>query len=95
MSGSSGWWARAHQAIARAEGLTQEEAAELSGFDYKYYQRIEDGEKNLSLKSLRKLAKALGVEPMGCSGSIIRHRNESGVTTVTSLRFRTRDAASG
>jgi transcriptional regulator with XRE-family HTH domain len=42
-------------------GLTQEEAARLSGFDYKYYQRIEYGEKNLALTSLQRLAKALGV----------------------------------
>jgi len=41
--------------------MTQEEAARLSGFDYKYFQRIEYGEKNLSLTSLSKLAKALKV----------------------------------
>ena len=39
----------------------QEEAARLSGFDYKYFQRIEYGQKNLSLTSLAKLAKALKV----------------------------------
>jgi transcriptional regulator with XRE-family HTH domain len=31
------------------------------GFEYKYYQRIEYGQKNLSLKTLNKLAKAFGV----------------------------------
>jgi len=32
------------------------------GFEYKYYQRIEYGQKNLSLKTLNKLAKAFGLE---------------------------------
>ena len=36
-------------------------AARLSGFDYKYFQGIEYGEKNLSLTSLAKLAKAFKV----------------------------------
>ena len=47
--------------LRQERGLTQEEAARLSGFDYKYFQRIEYGEKNLSLTSLGKLAKALKV----------------------------------
>ena len=41
-------------------GLKQEEMCRF-GFDYKYYQRIEYGEKNLTLKSLNKLAEAFGV----------------------------------
>ncbi len=41
-------------------GLKQEEMCRF-GFDYKYYQRIEYGEKNLTLKSLNKLAKAFGI----------------------------------
>ena len=31
------------------------------GFEYKYYQRVEYGQKNLSLKTLNRLAKAFGV----------------------------------
>ena len=42
-----------------AKGLKQEDMCRF-GFDYKYYQRIEYGEKNLTLKSLNKLAKAFG-----------------------------------
>jgi transcriptional regulator with XRE-family HTH domain len=38
-------------------GLKQEEMCQF-GFEYKYYQRIEYGQKNLSLKTLNKLAKA-------------------------------------
>lgn len=44
-------------------GLTQEAVAEKSGIHYKYYQRIETGTVNLTLDSLEKLAKALGVKP--------------------------------
>jgi transcriptional regulator with XRE-family HTH domain len=40
--------------------FTQEEMGRF-GFEYRYYQRIEYGEKNLSLKTLNKLAKAFGV----------------------------------
>ena len=40
--------------------LKQEEMCRF-GFDYKYYQRIEYGEKNLTLKSLNKSAEAFGV----------------------------------
>ncbi len=44
-----------------ARGLKQEEMCQF-GFEYKYYQRIEYGQKNLSLKTLNKLAKAFGVK---------------------------------
>lgn len=43
-----------------ARGLKQEDMCQV-GFDYKYYQRIEYGEKNLTLKTLNKLAEGLGV----------------------------------
>ena len=42
-------------------GLKQEEMCQF-GFEYKYYQRIEYGQKNLTLKTLNKLAKAFGVK---------------------------------
>lgn len=41
-------------------GLKQEEMCRF-GFDYKYYQRIEYGQKNLSIKTLNRLAKAFGI----------------------------------
>ena len=44
-----------------ARGLKQEEMCQF-GFEYKYYQRIEYGQKNLTLKTLHKLAKAFGVK---------------------------------
>jgi len=43
-----------------ARGFKQEDMCQF-GFEYKYYQRIEYGQKNLSLKTLNKLAKAFGV----------------------------------
>lgn len=42
-------------------GFTQEDMMSL-GFERRYYQRIEAGEINVSLKSLNKLAKAFGVK---------------------------------
>ena len=41
-------------------GLTQEQMTRF-GLDYKYYQRIEYGEKNLSLRTLYKIAKAFDI----------------------------------
>ncbi len=43
-----------------AKGLRQEDMCQF-GFEYKYYQRIEYGEKNLTLKTLNKVAKAFGI----------------------------------
>jgi transcriptional regulator with XRE-family HTH domain len=42
-------------------GLKQEDMCRF-GFEYKYYQRIEYGEKNLTLKTLNKLANSFGVD---------------------------------
>ena len=50
------------QELRTAKGLTQEDMQDF-GFNYRYYQRIEAGEKNLSLKLINRLAKAFGVEP--------------------------------
>lgn len=44
-------------------GFTQEEAAERSNVHYKYYQRVEAGDVNLTLDSIEKIAKAFGVMP--------------------------------
>ncbi len=43
-----------------SRGLKQEDMCKY-GFEYKYYQRIEYGQKNLSLKTLNKLAKAFSI----------------------------------
>ena len=48
------------QRLRRERGWTQEGMSRF-GFEIKYYQRIEYGERNLSVKSLNKLAKAFGV----------------------------------
>jgi len=40
-----------------AKGLRQEDMCRF-GFEYKYYQRIDCGQKNLPLKTLNKLSKA-------------------------------------
>jgi transcriptional regulator with XRE-family HTH domain len=41
-------------------GFTQEQMTRF-GLDYKYYQRIEYGEKNLSLRTFYKISKAFGI----------------------------------
>jgi transcriptional regulator with XRE-family HTH domain len=46
--------------LRQARNLKQEDMCKY-GFEYKYYQRIEYGQRNLSLKTLNKLAKAFGV----------------------------------
>ena len=47
--------------LRQLKKFTQEDMMS-HGFERRYYQRIEAGEVNLSLKSLNKLAKALGVQ---------------------------------
>lgn len=52
--------ARRLREIRTAKGLSQRELEEL-GINHKYYQRIEAGNVNLTLRSVEKLAAALGV----------------------------------
>jgi transcriptional regulator with XRE-family HTH domain len=47
--------------IRTQKGYTQERLAELSGFHYKYYQKIESGMVNLTIDSLERLAKTLKI----------------------------------
>jgi transcriptional regulator with XRE-family HTH domain len=44
-------------------GLTQESAANLAGIDYKRWQRIEAGVANITMRTLWRVAVALGVPP--------------------------------
>ena len=45
-------------------GFTQEKLAEMIGTDYKYYQRIESGTANITMKTLYKLCESLKIDPM-------------------------------
>lgn len=47
--------------IRRRHGLTQERTAALIGCDYKYYQAIEAGGKDLKLSMLERLARPFGL----------------------------------
>lgn len=47
--------------LRHALGLSQEELAERAGVHRTYVGMIERGEKNITLKSLAKIAKALGI----------------------------------
>jgi transcriptional regulator with XRE-family HTH domain len=41
-------------------GLTQEDAAARAGIDYKRYQRVEAGEVNVTIRTVVRIAGALG-----------------------------------
>ncbi len=46
--------------LRKDRGLRQEDMCQF-GFEYKYYQRIEYGQKNLSLKTLNRLSRAFDI----------------------------------
>ena len=48
--------------VREKRGLTQEKLAELAGLHRAYIGQIERGEKNIGLRNLEKIARALGVE---------------------------------
>ena len=48
--------------LRRTHGLTQEQAAALIGMEYKYYQMIEWGRKNLRMDTMARIAKAYHLE---------------------------------
>jgi transcriptional regulator with XRE-family HTH domain len=47
-----------------AQGITQEKLAEINNIDYKYYQRIEAGDVNITMKTLCKLSESLKIDPV-------------------------------
>lgn len=49
--------------LRKAAGLTQERLARKAGMDYKYLGSVERGERNVTLESLERIVRALGVEP--------------------------------
>jgi transcriptional regulator with XRE-family HTH domain len=52
------------RAYRAAQGLSQEAFADLLGFHRTYMGGIERGERNLTLKSLERIAERLGVDPL-------------------------------
>lgn len=52
---------RVRRARERA-GLTQEAAASAAGIDYKRYQRLEAGTVNATMRTLARVAEALGTD---------------------------------
>ena len=47
--------------LRRERGWTQDEISRRFGFNYKHYQRIEQGQQNLELATLNKLATAFEI----------------------------------
>ena len=53
------------RALREARGISQEDFAVVLGFHRTYLGAIERGERNLSLKSVERLAAQLGVDAIG------------------------------
>lgn len=51
------------RAIRKQRGLSQEELAFRSGLHRTYISDIERGDRNVSIKNIEKIARALGVKP--------------------------------
>lgn len=50
--------------LRKERGLTQEQAAVAAkDMSWRYWQYLESGQRNFSLKTLTRIAKALGVDP--------------------------------
>lgn len=49
------------KALRQEKGLSQEKLAELADFHRTYINLVESGKRNISLKNIKKLSKALGV----------------------------------
>lgn len=50
--------------LRKEQGLTQEQAAVAAkDMSWRYWQYLESGQRNFSLKTLTRIAKALGVDP--------------------------------
>ncbi len=52
------------RAFRLAKGLSQEELADLLGFHRTYVGGLERGERNVTLRTLSRLARELGVDPL-------------------------------
>ena len=61
-------FARKVQSLRLKKGWSQEELGRRAGLHRTYIGHIERGEKNIGLKNLEKIAKALGVEARGLVG---------------------------
>jgi transcriptional regulator with XRE-family HTH domain len=60
--------------LRNAKGLTQEGLAHAAGLHWTYIGQVERGERNLSYKSVRKLADGLGVSMQQLGRAIDRRR---------------------
>jgi transcriptional regulator with XRE-family HTH domain len=52
------------KALRKQAALTQQEVAEAAGLDYAQYRKIENGQTNASVRTLARVAAALGLEDL-------------------------------
>ena len=66
---------RAPAGAARRAGLTQEQLADAAGLHWTYVGQVERGERNLTYKSILRLAEGLAVDPreLFAAGTLSRH----------------------
>jgi transcriptional regulator with XRE-family HTH domain len=48
--------------LRREAGMTQEDLAYKAGLDYSFYNQLENGKRNVSVKTLAKLGRALHIK---------------------------------
>jgi transcriptional regulator with XRE-family HTH domain len=69
------------RALREHRGLTQERASHLIGCDYKYYQTLEAGSRDIHLSMLERIANAFGVDASSLVGPLQRKAPVKGAGT--------------
>jgi transcriptional regulator with XRE-family HTH domain len=54
--------ARSLRRLRDAKGLTQEQAAEMAGVNWRHWQKLEAGEVNVTLNTLERICRGLKVD---------------------------------
>jgi len=62
--------------IRQGKGLTQEEFAEISGFNQQYLSGLEQGQRNPTVITIYELAVALGVNHLDLLRPMVRRRRK-------------------
>ena len=65
------------RAARSAQGLTQQELGDRAGFKNQYVSRVEDGQINLTINTMKRLAEALGQDMRALLGTPAPNPNTS------------------